>query len=73
MAFTLTQLSAIEAALASGELKVKYDGKEIEYRSVGDLLKVRNLARSELVAAGQLTDTTLSNRGPASLAVFSRD
>ncbi|WP_407058783.1 phage head-tail joining protein [Ralstonia syzygii subsp. celebesensis] len=27
MAFTLTQLAALEAAIASGELSVQYDGK----------------------------------------------
>lgn len=73
MAFTLNQLNAIESAIATGELKVMYDGKEVVYRSMGDLVKARNLVRGELIAAGQLATSPLSNRGPASLAVFGRD
>jgi hypothetical protein len=73
MAFTLNQLAALEAAMGSGELKVKYDGKEVEYRSMSDLLKAREVVRAELIAAGLLTSTAQTNRGPASLAVFTRD
>lgn len=73
MAFTLTQLSAIEAAIASGELQIMYDGKRIEYRNMSDLMKARDLVRGELIASGQLAGAPLNNRGPAALAVFSRD
>jgi len=71
--FTLSQLNALDAAIASGQLSVNYDGKSITYRSVGDLMKARELVRSELIATGQLGAAPLSNRGPASLASFSRD
>jgi hypothetical protein len=71
--FTLSQLNALDAAIASGQLSVNYDGKSITYRSVGDLMKARELVRSELIATGQLGASPLSNRGPASLASFSRD
>jgi hypothetical protein len=73
MAFTLSQLNALEAALASGQLSVNYDGKSVTYRSVSDLMAARNLIRGELLASGQLSASPLSNRGPASLATFSRD
>jgi hypothetical protein len=73
MAFTLNQLAAIEAAIASGETSVSYDGKKVEYRSVADLVKARELVRGELIASGQLAAPTMSNRGPATQAVFSRD
>jgi roadblock/LC7 domain-containing protein len=73
MAFSLTQLNALEAAMASGQLSVNYDGKSITYRSVGELVQARNIVRSELIAAGQLREAPRSNRGPASLATFSRD
>ena len=73
MAFTLNQLNALEAALASGQLSVNYDGKSVTYRSVGDLMQARNLIRGELMAAGLLSPSPLSNRGPASLATFGRD
>jgi hypothetical protein len=73
MAFTLNQLNAVDAAIASGQLSVEYDGKKISYRSMDDLLKARELIRSELIAAGVLTVAPLTNRGPAALTYFSRD
>ena len=73
MAFTLTQLNALEAALASGASSYFYDGKRLEYQSVDELIKVRDVMRAELIASGQLAAPPLSNRGPASLATFSRD
>jgi hypothetical protein len=73
MAFTLTQLNALDSAIASGQLSVNYDGKSITYRSVGELIKARDLMRSDLIASGQMGAAPLSNRGPASLATFGRD
>lgn len=73
MAFTLTQLAALEQAVASGQLRIEYDGKKIEYRNMADLLKARDLVRGELIAAGQLASSPLNNRGPGALTVFSRD
>lgn len=67
--FTITQLEAIEAALASGELTVEYDGKKVTYRSTTDLRAARDLIRGELVAAGTITDTTPRR----SYAAHSRD
>lgn len=63
MAFTLTQLDAIDAAITSGELIVEYEGKKVQYRSMADLMQARELVRAELIATGQLTPpatTTLS-------------
>lgn len=73
MAFTLNQLNALDAAMASGQLSVNYDGKSITYRSVGELVQARNIVRTELIAAGVLSEGRMSNRGPASVASFSRD
>lgn len=73
MAFTPAQLDALEAAIGMGELSVKYDGKEITYRSMADLIKAHNLVKSELTATGAIASSRLSNRGPASLTTFSRD
>jgi len=55
MAFTLTQLDAIETAIASGELLVEYEGKKVQYRSMADLMQAMNTVRAELIAAGLLT------------------
>lgn len=67
--FTITQLEAIEAAIASGELTVEYDGKRVTYRSMADLRNARDLIRGELIAAGTIVDAT----PPRSYAAHSRD
>lgn len=55
MSFTTTQLEAIETAIASGELKVAYDGREVIYRSMDDLIKARNTISAALQSAGTVT------------------
>lgn len=54
-AFTLTQYQAICAAIGSGELRVRYDGKEVEYRTLRDLMQAKATIEAELIATGQLT------------------
>lgn len=73
MAFSLKQLQALEDAIASGELSIAYDGKRVEYRSVDQLVQARNLVRDDLIARGLLQPAALTNRGPGSLTVYSRD
>ncbi|WP_136419963.1 hypothetical protein [Herbaspirillum sp. ST 5-3] len=73
MAFTTTQLTALETAIAMGQLSVQYDGKKVEYRSMGDLLTAYNFVKASLIASGVIAVETTSNRGPASVANFSRD
>lgn len=51
MAFTTTDLDAINAAIASGELTVKHNGREITYRSLSDLRAAKRTIEAEL--AGQ--------------------
>jgi hypothetical protein len=50
MAFTQTDLDAVNAAIASGELTVKHNGREVTYRSMTDLLKARETIQAELAA-----------------------
>lgn len=69
MAFTTTQLTAIETAIASGELTVEYDGKRVTYRSMSELMQARDLIRAVLLESGELTDTTPRR----SYATFSKD
>ncbi|EYC51707.1 hypothetical protein AZ34_11900 [Hylemonella gracilis str. Niagara R] len=69
--FTVTQLEAIERAIASGTLKVRYDGKEVQYHSMTDLMSARVVIREELLATGLLAD--VATRGRATLTEFSRD
>ena len=58
MSFTSTQLAAIETAIGTGELKVVYDGKEIIYRSMDDLIKARDRIKADLQASGGLPAAT---------------
>jgi len=46
--FSQAGLAAIEEAIAGGYLKVKYDDKEVTYRSLDELLKVRDMIRARL-------------------------
>lgn len=69
MAFTTTQLTALEEAIGSGELEVSYDGKTVKYRSMSELMKAYNMVRSSLIADGTITST----RTRVSYASHSRD
>ena len=46
--FTLERLEKLEAAIADGVRRVKYTDKEIEYQSLEDMLKARDLMRRKL-------------------------
>lgn len=48
MAWTQQQLEAIEAAIARGELTVRFEDRTITYRSVDDLLKARQVIKDAL-------------------------
>lgn len=52
MAFTETDLSNIEAAIATGELTVEVSGRRVTYRSVEELRMARNLIRGDLQSSG---------------------
>jgi hypothetical protein len=71
--FTVTQLEAIEKAIASGTLRVRYDGKEVQYQDMASLMKARNLIRDELIANGLLTSSGGNARGKSTVAEFCRD
>lgn len=47
-AFTVENLEALEEAIAGGEKRVKYTDKEVEYRSLDEMLKIRDLMRKKL-------------------------
>lgn len=42
MAFTVEDVESLNAAIASGELSVMIDGRQVTYRSVSELLKAKN-------------------------------
>jgi hypothetical protein len=73
MAFTASQLTALESAIGTGQLSISYDGKTVTYRSMGDLMKAYRFVKDELAASGLIPATAGSNRGTATQTVFSRD
>lgn len=58
MAWTASDLSAIETAIATGELTVSYRDRTVTYRSIAELIQIRALIRTELGSS-----TSFENRG----------
>jgi hypothetical protein len=52
MAYTAAQLSALEDAIAIGATRVTHDGRTVEYRSIAEMIQIRNMMRADL---GQAT------------------
>lgn len=48
MAWTQEQLTALEDAIAQGALRVRYSDKEVQYRSLAEMLQLRDMIRQEL-------------------------
>ncbi len=48
MAWTTTDLTNIESAIARGQKKVQLNGRMIEYQTIGDMLKARDAIKQEL-------------------------
>lgn len=48
MTWTQSQLDSIEEAIAEGSLRVRHDGREVTYRSLDDMIKIRDLIRGTL-------------------------
>lgn len=46
--FTVDKLMALEEAIAEGALRVKYSDKEVEYRSLTEMLKIRDTMKKAL-------------------------
>ncbi|HPT27530.1 MAG TPA: hypothetical protein PLZ95_14015 [Bryobacteraceae bacterium] len=58
MAYTQSQLEALEAALASGTLRVSFEGRSVEYRSVDEIKKALAEVKAALAAADPATPRT---------------
>ena len=59
MAFSAEQLAAMEAAAASGQLRVQLGDKSIVYQNLDQLLRAISMARSDVTA----TTTSSTNSG----------
>jgi hypothetical protein len=61
MSWTTTDLTAIEKAIASGELRVKFGDREVMYRSIDELLKARDIIRSAVDSTAPTTRCTYAS------------
>ena len=52
---TQEQLDALDEAIASGAKKVKYQDKEVEYHSIDDMLRARNILIGNLNTSGPIS------------------
>jgi hypothetical protein len=59
MSWTLTDLTAIENAIKSGTLDVRFSDRRIVYRSLDELLRIRDIIRGDL---GLIVDGGRSHR-----------
>jgi len=50
MALTQTDLATIDAAIATGELEVEFNGRRVKYRSIAELMAARAHVASVLAA-----------------------
>jgi hypothetical protein len=48
MAWTQEDLTTLDAAIASGAMRVKYKDREVTYRSQAEMLQARSMIRREL-------------------------
>jgi hypothetical protein len=53
MAWVQADLDAIDAAIATGARRVRFQTHEVEYHSLSDLLKVRAIIVTELTFPGE--------------------
>jgi len=51
--WTQADLEALESAIASGTLRVKYTDKEIWYRSLSEMMAIRDRMRQALGLTGR--------------------
>ncbi len=59
MAFSQAQLDAIENAIAAGVTTVSYEGKSSAFRSLDEMLRVRDIIMRALGLAPQRSATVL--------------
>ena len=57
MAFTQQQLTDLDAAIAEGVLVVVSNGRRVEYRSLDEMIRLRNLMAGDLSSSSTQADT----------------
>lgn len=61
MAYTVEQHQALTEAIAQGALRVKYADKEVEYRSLADMLAIKKLMENELFPSKKSNGRTFAS------------
>lgn len=61
MAFTQSDLNAVNTAIASGEFKIEVQGRMVQYRNMDELITARDLIKAEL--ASEATPTSSARQG----------
>lgn len=51
MAFTQSDIDALDRAISSGELRIMSNGREVIYRNIDELLRAREYAAQQVAAA----------------------
>jgi hypothetical protein len=67
MAFTQTQLDALETAIAAGTLEVSVGDKKVRYHSLDEMIRLREIIRNQLAVDSQ------TPKSRASFATFMKD
>ena len=71
MAFVLGDLNVIDSAIKTGRRKVKYGDKEVEYRSLEEMMQARSFIEGQLKESGALASSARPTS--TSFASFSRE
>lgn len=64
--FQQSDLDALEKAIKNGRIRVKYGDKEVTYRSLDEMMRIRDIMKGELSSGS-------SPRKSVSYASFTRD
>ncbi len=67
MAFTQSQLDALEAAIAQGTTKVKYQDREVDYRSLSEMMQLLTFMK---VSMGLATNKIKSKKAEFSKGLY---
>ena len=60
MSWTAADLTVIESAIASGALSVQFADRRVQYRSMAELLKARDVIKDSIASGGGATPTIRS-------------
>lgn len=59
--FSQAQLENLNKMIASGVLRSEYDGQRIEYRTMADLIRARDMVKESLATSGATSRVTHVN------------